>query len=57
MSTDHITIGRDAHLTLAIINGLRRREQRRAIWQRRIETLTGFLRRESRTIKAIITKS
>jgi len=51
MSTDHITIGRDVHLTIAIINGLRRREQRRVVWQRRLETLTGFLRRVSRTMK------
>jgi len=56
MSTNHITIGRDVHLTLAIINGLRERQAREQRWQRRLEPLSGFLRHVSRTIRAAITK-
>jgi hypothetical protein len=56
MSTNHITIGRDVHLTLAIINGLRERQAREQRWQRRIQPVSGFLHAVSRTIKAIITK-
>ena len=50
MSTNHITIGRDVHLTLAIIDGLRQRHERQQQWQRRLKPLSGILHAVSRIL-------
>lgn len=52
MNTNNITIGRDVHLTLAIINGLRQRHERQQLWQRRLKPLSGILHAVSLIMKS-----
>jgi hypothetical protein len=46
--TDHITIGRNLGLTLAVLDGIRQREQRREQRQRRLAPFVCAFRRLTR---------
>lgn len=37
MSTDNITIGRNPELTLAVINGLYKRQKQQKSWQKKLK--------------------